>query len=88
MTRYRCRTCGTSVYNQSNLEEYDFRDAPLAIFDRDSEGKIQRIEELIPKTHIFCAHENHKLLRDNNGVVKFLGHAGMSEKIEEISRTK
>ena len=78
MKRFRCRTCGTSIYNQSNLKDYDFRDTPLAIFERDGDGNIKYLEELRPKTNIFCAHQTHHLM--DGDVVKYAGHAGQSEK--------
>ena len=80
MTRHRCRTCGSSVYNQSKLPEFDFRDCPLALFERDEQGIIKRLEELRPKTHIFCAHRTPRLAEGD--VARFAGHAGQSETIE------
>ena len=81
MTRFRCRTCGALVYNQSKLPDFDFRDAPLAIFERDNCGIITRSDELRPTTHIFCAHQTPWLMDED--VVKFVGHVGMSNKIDD-----
>jgi len=87
MTRYRCQTCGGSVYNQSHIPEMDFRDTPLAIFERDEETgqiKINVLDKLAPDTHIFCAHRNPSLVgTDPPSVVRFMGFPGQSEKMEE-----
>lgn len=87
MTRYRCKTCGASVYNQSHIPEMDFRDCPLAIFERDEEtGQIKKdiLDKLAPDAHCFCAHRNPGLVgTDPESVAKFMGLPGDSDKVEE-----
>ena len=84
MTRYRCGSCGTPVYAESTDPKYDFRDAPLVVFERDADGKIKDLDELRPTAHIFCASRVSSIAAaDPAGVTKFLGHFGQSETTDE-----
>ena len=52
MERFHCRICGSNVYNQSLVADRQFRDTPLANFERDSNGAIIALDELKPDGHI------------------------------------
>ena len=64
-----------------------FRDTPLAIFERDeATGQIRKdiLDRLAPGTHMFCAHRNPGLVgTDPEGVVKFVGLPGQSDMLNE-----
>lgn len=84
MTRFRCAKCGCPVYNQSTDPKFDFRDAPITTFERDGAGTIKHLDDLRPVAHIFCADRLPGIAKsDPDGVVKFVGHFGHSEKTEE-----
>ena len=55
MTRYFCATCHSPVYNQSHLEDMDFRDVASGVLERDEEGKLVHLQKEATqvKAHMF-----------------------------------
>jgi hypothetical protein len=78
MERFRCRTCGSNVYNQSLLVDRQFRDTSLSNFQIDQHGAIIELDELKPTSHInyancqACFNDVFKY----DGLIKFSGMPG------------
>ena len=78
MERFRCRICGSNVYNQSLLVDRQFRDTPLTNFQTDDHGVIIELDQLKPDGHInFERCQNcYSDMFKYDGLVKFSAMPG------------
>lgn len=70
MTRYFCGACNGTVYSQSHIPDYDFRDILAGTLDRDDNGisLYKDLEAIQPKMHI---HYEMRVRDVDDGLPKF-----------------
>ncbi len=77
MTRFFCSNCHSQVYGQSHIPGYEFRDAPLSIFNRDDQGTILDLDELSPVNQAHWPNRIKTLSSDNNSHLHSLPNTGL-----------
>eukprot|EP00164_Ancoracysta_twista_P019630 GFYU01034624.1.p2 GENE.GFYU01034624.1~~GFYU01034624.1.p2 ORF type:complete len:160 (-),score=30.69 GFYU01034624.1:49-528(-) len=82
MTRYFCKECSGSVYNESHMEDYPFKDVVASAFERDEDGTIKVLKEdaYKPSCHMFYTR---RMIDAKDDLPKFVEYPGMSEKFDE-----
>ena len=80
MTRNHCGKCGSPVLNVSLLEDFAFRDAPVVLFERDTNNRVKEFDGLLkPQSHLFY---NQRMRDYVDDLDKWEGLPGSSEKLD------